>query len=297
MNSVNIGRLTITHDFERDAERFFLESELTPLHHQYGLRIMWVHRHGTDEYSGESARAWIRKRYFANYYNISHLISGRGWLCLENGKKMDFSAGDGVLMLPGVIHDYSAYDHYFEDCLAFAGPLADHMAACGILKPGILHIGKLRRLLPVIELATSRENESQIKANLQLQNLLAELYFENQNQDKRGDYSMFSELLEIVRRNPGKWWTVAELAELASLSVNQFIRAFRAFSGSTPKNYIDTMKMNMAANELRNSNSTIESIARRFGYEDVYHFSRRFKRIVGLSPSHYRNALLIHPEE
>ena len=292
MTQSNIGRLSITHDIKKDAQRFYLDSLSTVLHHQYGLRIMWVHKHGTDIYSNLTTRQWIRKRYFANYYNLSHLVIGKGWLFMENNKKQDFNSGDGVLMTPGVIHDYNGYDCYCEDCLAFAGPLADHLASCGILKPGVIHIGKIRRLLPIIELALNPENDSQIKANLQLQNLLTELYFENQNNSEKVRNSTFADLLNVVRQTPHKWWTVTELAELAGLSVNHFIREFRNFSGSTPKNYIDTMKINMAAEDLRSNSSNIETIAKRYGYNDVYHFSRRFKKLVGTSPAHYRMPFL-----
>lgn len=292
INNINIGRLTIGHDTDRDAVTFTLDSLRRPFHDQYGLCIMWCHRHGGDQYSNASTRQWLQKRYFTNFYNISHLIVGHGWLYLENSARRDFNAGDGVIMLPRVIHDYSAYDTYCEDCLAFAGPIADHLAACGIIKPEILHIGKMRRLLPIIELAADPGKNSQIKANLQLQNLLTELYFENLDSDQKFRCLSFDKLLHIVRKRPEKWWTVGELAELAGLSVNHFIREFRNYSGATPKNYIDTMKINLAAEDLRRFDKPIAAIARDYGYKDVYHFSRRFKKIVGISPGFYRKSFI-----
>ena len=293
MDNINIGRLTITHDFERDAECFFLDSRSTAFHLQYGLRIMWIHKHGGDEYSNFQSRKWLKPRYFSNYYNVSHLIDGHGWLYMEKRGKTDLRSGDGIIMFPGILHDYNGYDRYCEDCLAFSGPLADHLAACGIIRPGVLHIGRIRRLLPIIELAADPGAESQIKANLQLQNLLTELYFENQDDGRKVRHSSFADLLKVVSEHPDKWWTVADLAELAGMSVNHFIREFRSYSGSTPKSYIDTMKINMAAEELRNTEAGVETIARRYGYRDVYHFSRRFKKIVGVSPAHYRKSFVL----
>ena len=48
------------------------------------------------------------------------------------------------------------------------------------------------------------------------------------------------------------------------------------------------MKIRIAADLLCDGNGTVAAVARRLGFLDPYHFSRRFKEIMGVSPRDYR---------
>ena len=52
--------------------------------------------------------------------------------------------------------------------------------------------------------------------------------------------------------------------------------------------YVDAMKIRYAAELLKSSDMSVVAIAARLGYEDPYHFSRRFKQLVGIAPEYYR---------
>ena len=64
-------------------------------------------------------------------------------------------------------------------------------------------------------------------------------------------------------------------------------------TGMLPKQYIEELKIRLAAALLLDSRLTVTEIAARFGYLDPYHFSRRFKQRVGVSPEKYRNAYML----
>ena len=51
-----------------------------------------------------------------------------------------------------------------------------------------------------------------------------------------------------------------------------------------------TEERNRAAEYLVSSDHPISEVAERFGYRDQYHFSRRFKAVMGSSPQNYRNS-------
>ena len=65
-------------------------------------------------------------------------------------------------------------------------------------------------------------------------------------------------------------------------------------TGQLPKNYIETLKMKKAA-ELYLPEYSVIQTAHKLGYKDQYHFSRRFKKILGYSPSQIRG--MIHSKE
>ena len=103
--------------------------------------------------------------------------------------------------------------------------------------------------------------------------------------------------LTFITQNPERWWTVRELAEYCQLSDDQFRRNFSRFTGVAPKQYIEDLKLRQAAQLLLTSRMPVAKVAARFGYQDQFHFSRRFKLRIGVSPGQYRKAYLLeHPD-
>lgn len=79
------------------------------------------------------------------------------------------------------------------------------------------------------------------------------------------------------------------LAALAHLSVDHFVRAFRAATGSTPHRFALERRLERAAAMLKGP-ATIAQIARDCGFRSPAHFSVRFHARFGLSPSQYRHS-------
>ena len=83
------------------------------------------------------------------------------------------------------------------------------------------------------------------------------------------------------------------MAEMCNLSIDQLRRVFFLRTGVKPKIYVDRLKLNRAAEYLVSSNHPVSEVAERFGYRDQYHFSRRFKAVMGVSPQRYRNSFAL----
>lgn len=95
-------------------------------------------------------------------------------------------------------------------------------------------------------------------------------------------------LLARMRRDYTRPWRVEELASLAGLSVPHFHRRFRKATGATPLDWLRRERINEAKRRLSQSRDPIRAIAEQLGYGDQFYFSRDFKKLVGLSPRHYR---------
>ena len=253
------------------------------LHEKYGL---WICR-GGGGCSGPKEK--IQPRYF-EFYSISHLYQGHGWYWRQPNIVEKMQPGHGILIAPGFIHDYGGdKDSYTEDSLCFTGSVADQLFRCGIIRNGIFEMGSARRLLPVAKLAADPSADSQIQANLALQNLLVKLYLENKAK-KRGEREpAVRRLIEELKATPEKWWTVEEMASFCNLSTAQFRRVFQAATGQSPKNYLDSMKVQMATTLLCSTEETVAELAASLGYLDPFHFSRRFKQLTGFAPADYRH--------
>lgn len=279
MDEPTIAHAKTTHG---DVDVHQLPGGEQPIHSEYGLRILFVARDRSS-----TPTDLKHPRYF-EFYGFSHLTSGKGWYWTPKGTQT-FEAGQGVISTPGFIQRYGGRDtEYIEDAIGFAGALADCLFKQGIIRDGILDIGKTRRLLPIIELASDPAVTSQLRANIALQELLIQLNIENQSESQSSNDQRIRRLLEVIHSRPRKWWTVGEMAELCNLSQTQFRRIFSASTGMAPKQYVDNVRIQKAAERLCSSRDPIATVANAFGYRDEYHFSRRFKTMTGLPPSVYR---------
>ncbi len=81
---------------------------------------------------------------------------------------------------------------------------------------------------------------------------------------------------------------VAELAATFNMSVNHFIRRFKAETGATPAKYVLECRLNRSQDLLQFSDMNITAIALSLGFADLYTFSKAFRRYTGLSPSAWK---------
>jgi AraC family transcriptional regulator len=82
--------------------------------------------------------------------------------------------------------------------------------------------------------------------------------------------------------------TLASLARLACMSVDHFLRSFRAASGLTPYQYVLEQRLRKASAMLKGRNTPIAAIATQCGFGNPSHFSVKFHAHYGVSPSRYR---------
>lgn len=80
----------------------------------------------------------------------------------------------------------------------------------------------------------------------------------------------------------------AALAREAGMNPNAFIRKFLQATGHTPHQYRLRLRVERAAGWLREGRLDIEQIAAAAGFCDRFHFSRIFKKQIGVGPARYR---------
>ncbi|AGB74362.1 transcriptional regulator, AraC family (plasmid) [Rhizobium tropici CIAT 899] len=95
-------------------------------------------------------------------------------------------------------------------------------------------------------------------------------------------------VMELVRTDLTRPWTVGDLATAANLSQAQLFRRFRQKMGTTPLDWLRHERVNAAKPLLVVTDEQISRIASRCGYPDPFHFARDFKKLVGVTPSEFR---------
>ncbi|MGW0229370.1 AraC family transcriptional regulator [Actinopolymorpha singaporensis] len=97
-----------------------------------------------------------------------------------------------------------------------------------------------------------------------------------------------STALSAIHRNPGHPWTVESLGTEAGLSRAAFARRFAALVGQPPLAYLTWWRLTTAARLLRETDSSLHSVAQRVGYASEFAFANAFKREFGTAPGAYR---------
>lgn len=94
-------------------------------------------------------------------------------------------------------------------------------------------------------------------------------------------------MIERIHESPEKVSTT-QLAYDACLSDRHFRNMFKTVTGQTPKRYIDNVRISLACEMLRAQFTSLSNIAERLGYCDAFHFSKAFRKSIGVSPSRYK---------
>jgi AraC-like DNA-binding protein len=96
------------------------------------------------------------------------------------------------------------------------------------------------------------------------------------------------EVAQVIRQDPGRDWSVKEMAATAALSRAQFTRRFVAQNGMAPAQYLIKARIDRAHQLLTETGMTVTQVAAALGYADVPYFSRQYKQRTGRSPSDAR---------
>lgn len=81
---------------------------------------------------------------------------------------------------------------------------------------------------------------------------------------------------------------IEEYAQSRGMSTCWFIRNFKKFTGTTPMQYIMSIRISNAQSLLETTQYSISEISRIVGYSNPLYFSRLFHKQKGFAPSKYR---------
>jgi AraC family L-rhamnose operon transcriptional activator RhaR len=91
-------------------------------------------------------------------------------------------------------------------------------------------------------------------------------------------------------------WTVTRLADELYLAPGYVQRLFKAATGLPPMAYLARLRAEYAANMLLHSDESIACIGRAVGWPDQNYFARRFRTHYGLTATAYRTSFSVCPE-
>jgi AraC-like DNA-binding protein len=83
-------------------------------------------------------------------------------------------------------------------------------------------------------------------------------------------------------------FTLQNVAEYVGLSKTHFSSVFHKTTGQKFWDYVTQLRIEKAKEMLKQSNCSNYEISRAIGYESEFHFSKTFKKVVGVAAQQYR---------
>ncbi len=81
---------------------------------------------------------------------------------------------------------------------------------------------------------------------------------------------------------------IEKLANELGMSRTYFHHLFKKETGISPHRYVTQYRVNLAMQDLRNSNASITNIASRYQFNSLHDFSKVFRKYTGVAPTEYR---------
>ncbi len=101
-----------------------------------------------------------------------------------------------------------------------------------------------------------------------------------------------AQVLLYIQKNYSESINLETLAETFSYSAAHLSVMFKHCTSYSPIDYLIRIRLDKAASLLAETDASIRDIATSVGYQDVYYFSRLFKKKKGVSPIEFRLAAL-----
>ncbi|RMD79500.1 MAG: AraC family transcriptional regulator [Lentisphaerae bacterium] len=107
---------------------------------------------------------------------------------------------------------------------------------------------------------------------------------------KRELLHRFRELRSQVHVRLDQSWSVARMARLVNLSPSRFTSLYSEFFGISPLNDLIEARLQRAHWLLSSTDMSVTEVAEASGFNNVFYFSRTFRRRFGFPPSAVREA-------
>lgn len=232
------------------------------------------------------------------HYAVVFLAGGSGRYRLPDREPVRCRQGDLLVVFPDIPHTYGPGrgESWREYYLVFDGAVFDLWRRHGLLSPDrpVLRPPRgadtLREIRALVR-AASRPDVL-LADNLPLVCRLQELL----SRVARSESGAPPVLPEWARRGVTALGAVppaspVAAARAAGLSYESFRKKFRALFGESPQAWSNRRTIERARKLIYEERLGNKEIADRLGFCDEFHFSKRFRRITGQTPSEARRAL------
>ncbi len=251
--------------------------------------------HVTEANINFYAAPFVHPKRIMPEHDFIYLLQGE-WKIGQNDEKFELKKDSLLILtggnthfgvspcLPGTKTMYFHLSRSHEETLL---PAAEPPFSDGVYVDTLINAANNKTIKKLFaEIINEKLSGNQRKADLYFELLLCELA---ESQGYSEGVGIATKLKNIIHSNPEKFFSNKELAEMTHVSVKTAETKFKAVQGKTIHQYILDFKMKEAISYFDIfPEISIKEIAYNLGFYDEYHFSKQFKKIIGISPNNYK---------
>lgn len=234
------------------------------------------------------------KRAHKDAWILFYTLKGKG-VITQNDTEVELNEKEAVLMncrIPQSYHTYGdCWDHYWihingEGVRA----MEEQLIPDGRLTPVKLSVSSVKSCLdPIIRNLENPGSESILEDSYLIHQLL---YLMVQESFLRDPVNASKDLIlrtsDYIRLHYTESIPLKKLLDLSHMSRSYYMRLFRQYIGTTPYNYLLSLRITKAKELLELTDEPIGEIALKTGFRDHSAFTVRFTAMTGESPQEYR---------
>lgn len=227
-------------------------------------------------------------------------VAGEGFYKIGDADTTGLSAGQAVLLPPGITHTYGASlnnpwsVYWFHYVGTSAKALSDLLCRYQPLKTAKTELDTcvemFRHCFALLKKPYQRDAYFSVcQMALAICSVLNCTAKQKDLQlTEKGDRAI-QVATQFMKEHLHATLSLEQIAMAVNFSASHLHTMFKAATGQSPIQYFLHMKMQAAGKALYFTDRSIRDIAASFGIEDACYFSRIFKKVMGMSPIGYRN--------
>lgn len=231
----------------------------------------------------------LREHYLIHYIQRGSVVFE------ENQRQHIVNDGDIFVIYPDILTNYYNADIYkpLEFCwIGFMGDTAEsHLEYVGITRDNpVIHINNAdfeEAILKLIKLFETNKNLSEIVFNNQLLKCFHSIE-KSVKTNVKETVNYVDTVLAYIDDNYMKDISTADIAEFAKLNRSYLFKIFKQQTGLSVSKYLIKYRINKACEFFKEYGFTISQVAQMVGVDDIYYFSKLFKKVTGITPSEYK---------
>lgn len=98
----------------------------------------------------------------------------------------------------------------------------------------------------------------------------------------------FDPLVRKIKGDPGKAWSVEEMASLVHMTTRSFHRCFVNEMTVTPAQFVVATRLETASTLIQLSKSPLKAVARKAGFGSEVNMKNAFRKLLGITPTEYQ---------
>jgi AraC-like DNA-binding protein len=106
-----------------------------------------------------------------------------------------------------------------------------------------------------------------------------------------GNLDIVEQAIHYMRENVENRITMEEVLRYVGYSQSHFSTVFKNKTGMSPLSYFNRLKVEHACKLLKTTDLKVNQICYKVGIEDSLYFSRLFSKVMGMSPTKYKESL------